>query len=181
MGLSDEERCNVLIITASYGAGHLQVSNALELMIKQLRPDWNVEIHDFLNYAKPIIKKTLLFGYHQVLKHFGKGYKWYYQATSQLSPDSKWRQMMNRVGSEKLLETIYSLRPDVVVCTFPNPAGVVSYLKSCGYIDIPLVTVITDVAFHNEWLHPFVDAYILAAEVVAKHLKRKGFPPKSFM
>ena len=174
MGLSDEERCNVLIITASYGAGHLQVSNALELMIKQLRPDWNVEIHDFLNYAKPIIKKTLLFGYHQVLKHFGKGYKWYYQATSQLSPDSKWRQMMNRVGSEKLLETIYSLRPDVVVCTFPNPAGVVSYLKSCGYIDIPLVTVITDVAFHNEWLHPFVDAYILAAEVVAKHLKRKG-------
>jgi flavodoxin len=57
MGLSDEERCNVLIITASYGAGHLQVSNALELMIKQLRPDWNVEIHDFLNYAKPIIKK----------------------------------------------------------------------------------------------------------------------------
>ncbi len=176
MGLSDEERCNVLIITASYGAGHHQVSNALALMIKQLRPDWNVEIRDFMSYTKPFIKQTLLFGYRQVIKHFGKGYKWYYQATSQLSPYSKWRQMLNRVGSKKLLETIYSLCPDVIVCTFPNPVGIVSHLKSCSCIDMPLVTVITDVAFHNQWLHPYVDAYILAADIVAMHLKRKGMP-----
>ncbi|NLO82426.1 MAG: hypothetical protein GX094_05120 [Clostridiales bacterium] len=176
MGSPVKEKCNVLIITACYGAGHYQVSNALALMIKQLRPDWNVEIRDFLNYTKPFIKHALLFGYQQVIKHFANGYKWYYQATSQLSPNSKLRQIVNRVGSEKLLEAIQSLSPDIVVCTFPNPAGIVSHLKSCGCIDMPLVTVITDVAFHNQWLHPFMDAYILAADIVAKHLKRKGVP-----
>ncbi len=176
MGLSGNEKCNVLIISASYGAGHYQVSNALALMIRQQRPAWNVEICDFLNCTNPYLKNALLFSYKQVIKHFAKGYKWYYQATSQLNPNSKLRQILNRVGSEKLLETIYNLNPDVIVCTFPNPAGMVSYLKSCGYIDIPLVTVITDVAFHNQWLHPFVDAYILAADVVARHLRRKGVP-----
>ena len=44
MGLSDEERCNV-DYPASYGAGHSGLK-CLELMIKQLRPDWNVEIHE---------------------------------------------------------------------------------------------------------------------------------------
>jgi processive 1,2-diacylglycerol beta-glucosyltransferase len=172
-----DTRCDVLIFSASYGAGHYQVSNALATAIKQQRPDWNVEICDFLNYINPFFKQTLLFGYHQVIKHFSTGYKWFYEATRHLPPDSKWRRMLNQIGSQKMLEDIYNRSPSVIVCTFPTPAGVISYLKSRGYINTPLVTVITDVAFHSQWIHPYVDAYILAADVVAKYLKRKGIPP----
>lgn len=169
--------CDVLIFSASYGAGHYQVSNALATAIKQQRPDWNVEICDFLNLMNPVFKQTLLFGYHQVIKHFSTGYKWFYEATRHLPPDSRWQRMLNQMGKQKLLKAIYHRSPSVIVCTFPHPAGVLSYLKSRGYINIPLITVITDVAFHSQWIHPCVDAYILAADVVAKYLKRKGIPP----
>ncbi len=168
--------CDVLIFSASYGAGHYQVSNALATAIKQQRPDWNVEICDFLNYINPFFKQTLLFGYHQVIKHFSTGYKWFYEATRHLPPDSRWQRMLNWMGGQKLLKAIYDHSPSVIVCTFPYPAGVFSYLKSRGYINTPLATVITDVAFHSQWIHPYVDAYILAADVVAKYLKRKGIP-----
>lgn len=177
MPSGSDNRCDVLIFSASYGAGHYQVSNALATAIKQQRHEWNVEICDFLNYINPFVKQTLLFGYHQVIKHFSTGYKWFYEATRHLPPDSRWQRMLNRIGRQKLLEAIYSRSPSVIVCTFPNPAGVISYLKSRGYINTPLVTVITDVAFHSQWIHPYVDAYILAADVVAKYLKRKGIPP----
>lgn len=170
-------RCDVLIVSASYGAGHHQVANALATAIKQQRPHWSIEICDFLNYVNPLFKQTLLFGYHQVIKHFSTGYKWFYEATRHLPPDSKWRRMLNQIGSQKMLEDIYNRSPSVIVCTFPTPAGVISYLKSRGYIDTPLVTVITDVAFHSQWIHPYVDAYIVAADVVAKYLKKKGIPP----
>lgn len=176
MALGPETRCDVLIFSASYGAGHYQVSNALATAIKQQRPDWNVEICDFLNYINPFFKQTLLFGYHQVIKHFSTGYKWFYEATRHLPPDSRWQRMLNWMGGQKLLRAIYDRSPSVIVCTFPYPSGVFSYLKSRGYINTPLVTVITDVAFHSQWIHPYVDAYILAANVVAKYLKRKGIP-----
>jgi processive 1,2-diacylglycerol beta-glucosyltransferase len=177
MSLLTEQKCDVLILSGSYGAGHYQASNALAAAIKHQRPEWNVEICDFLDYLPPFFKQTLLLGYHQVIKHFSSGYKWFYEATYHLDSDSKWRRMLSRMGRQKLLETIYKRPPNIIVCTFPNPAGMTSYLKSRGYIDMPLVTVITDVTFHNQWVNPHVDAYILAAEVVAKHLKRKGIPP----
>ncbi len=175
--MSGQGKCNVLILSANYGIGHHQVSNALANMIKKDCPGWNVQIFDFSNCMVPPIRQVLQFGYHQLIKHFANGYKWFYEATRQLDPDSRWQRMLNRIGQQKLLDIIDDFSPDVIVCTFPNPAGVVSQLKAQGYIDTPLVTVITDVTSHNQWIHPYVDAYIVAADIVAKHLKRKGVPP----
>jgi len=112
----------------------------------------------------------------QMIKYFSYGYEWFYEATREVEPDNKWQQILNRMGQYKLLHLIEKSCPRVIICTFPTPAGVVSHLKGEGKIDIPLVTVITDVAIHSQWIHPNVDAYIVAADIVGIRLAERGIP-----
>jgi len=169
-------KCDVLILSADFGTGHHQVSNALKTAIQQKRPSWKIEICNFFNYVDPLFNQLIKFGYLQMIKHFSYGYEWFYEVTRDIEPDSKWQQLLNRMGQYKLLRLIETSSPRVIICTYPTPAGVVSHLKSQAKIDIPLVTVITDVTVHSQWIHPNVDAYIVAAETVAVRLAQKGIP-----
>jgi len=174
-------KCNVLILTGSYGEGHNQVSNAVKDKILREQPDWTVQICDFFDYVDPVFNHLIHFGYHQVIKHFSYGYKWFYEATQELDPNSRFQRILNRMGQQKLLETIELFSPDAIVCTFPTPAGVVSQLKAKGKIDIPLITIITDVAVHSQWIHPYVDFYLVAANTVARQLHHRGIPQEKIL
>ena len=176
MSSSIQGKCDVLILSANYGAGHNQVSCALKSAIIEKCPDYKVEVYDFFNYLDPVLRQAIQFSYTQFLKHFSQGYQWFYDATKQLEPDSKWQRMLNHLGKQRLFEILKQLSPKVIICTFPTPAGVVSRLKACGAINIPLVTVVTDITIHNQWVHPYVDDYIVGADIVARNLKRQGIP-----
>lgn len=170
------KKCDVLIFSADFGTGHHQVSSALKTAIEQRRPSWKVDIYNFFNYIDPLLDRVLKFGYLQMIKHFSYGYEWFYETTRDIEPDSKWQRFLNGMGQYKLLNLIKKCSPKVIICTFPTPAGVVSQLKRKGKIDIPLVTVITDVTVHSQWIHPNVDAYIVAAETVKERLIERGIP-----
>lgn len=172
MSFSVQEKCDVLILSANLGTGHYQVSGALKSSLAKARPDLNIVIYDFFDHVEPLLKHLIRFSYEQSIKHFTYGYQWFYEATRNLSPDSRLHQTLHTVGRQKLMETLKRLSPGAVVCTFPNPAGVVSTIKIRESIDIPLITVITDVAVHSQWVHPNVDAYLVATDIVAEGLKK---------
>jgi len=176
MSFSGQEKCDVLILSANLGTGHYQVSGALKSRLVKERPDLNIVIYDFFDHVDPLLKHLIRFSYEQIIKHFTYGYQWFYEATRNLSPNSRLNQTVHAVGRQKLMETLERLSPGVVVCTFPNPAGVVSAIKIRENIDIPLITVITDVAVHSQWVHPNVDAYLVATEIVAEGLRRINVP-----
>lgn len=172
----DIKKCDILILSADFGTGHHQVSVAIKKVISQKQPSLKVGIYNYFEYIFPPFNKAIKFGYAQLLKYFSYGYDWFYKATKDVKPDSKWQQFLNKMGRRKLLNLIQQCSPKLIVCTFPTPAGVVSQLKKEGLIDIPLAVVITDVAVHSQWIHPKVDAYIVAAEIVGSRLADRGIP-----
>jgi len=176
MSFSIQEKCDVLILSANLGTGHYQVSSALKSNLAKERPDLNIVIYDFFDHVEPLLKHLIRFSYEQSIRHFTYGYQWIYEATRNLSPDSKLNQTIHAVGRQKVMDTLKRLSPRVVVCTFPNPAGVVSAIKIRENIDIPLITVITDVAVHSQWVHPNVDAYLVATDIVAEGLRKMNVP-----
>jgi len=176
MYFSVQEKCDVLILSANLGTGHYKVSCALKSSLAKERPDLNIVIYDYFDHVEPLLKHLIRFSYEQSIKHFTYGYQWFYEATRNLSPDSKLNQTIHTVGRQKLMETLESLSPRAVVCTFPNPAGVVSAIKIRESIDIPLITVITDVAVHSQWVHPNVNAYLVATDIVAEGLRKMNVP-----
>ena len=172
----DIKKCDILILSADFGTGHHQVSVAIKKVVSQMQPSLKVGIYNYFECIYPLLNKTIKFGYAQMLKYFSLGYDWFYKTTRDIKPDSKWQRILNKMGKSKLLDLIQQCSPKLIVCTFPTPAGVVSQLKEEGKIDIPLAVVITDVAVHSQWIHPKVDAYMVAADIVASRLTDRGIP-----
>jgi len=171
-----QEKCDVLILSANLGTGHYQVSNSIKSSLINERSDLKIAIHDSFDHVDPLIKHLVRFSYEQSLKHFTYGYQWFYEATRNLNHDSKFHQTIHAIGRQRLLQTIKRLTPRVIVCTFPYPVGAVSAITTVENICIPVISVITDVAVHSQWIHPKVDAYLVATDDVAKGLVRMNVP-----
>lgn len=75
------------------------------------------------------------------------------------------------------MKFIQALQPDLVICTYPTVAGVLAQQRLKGVLDVPLVTVVTDYAVHNQWIHPGVDLYIVGCENVYEGLVARGINP----
>jgi processive 1,2-diacylglycerol beta-glucosyltransferase len=170
------QRCDVLILSASYGGGHNQVANALTCAMQLHLPEIRITTVDYCNLMEPFLNRLTHFSYHQSLRHFPVGYALYYQVTGKIAPDSFWQRRLNRMGYTELFKLINRLEPRVIVSTFPLPAGVLSQMKEYGDLNVPAVTVITDMSVHSQWIHPYTDLYIVGSKEVANGLIDRGIP-----
>lgn len=168
--------CDILILSASYGGGHNQVAKALTCAMQLQMPGIQIITIDFCDLIEPFLNRLTHFSYNQSILHFPVGYALYYQATGKIAPDSFWQRRLNRMGYTELIKLVKQLEPQVIISTFPLPAGVLSLMKECGDLNIPIVTVITDMCVHSQWVHPHTDLYIVGSTEVAGGLVERGIP-----
>jgi processive 1,2-diacylglycerol beta-glucosyltransferase len=171
-----KESCDVLILSASYGGGHNQVARALTSAIQLQAPGMKIITVDYCDLMLPFFNRLTQFGYTQSIRHFPVGYALYYQATGKISPDSFWQRHLNRIGYSELMILVDRLQPRVIISTFPIPAGVLSEMKETGHLNAPVVTVITDMCVHSQWIHPNTDLYIVGSKEIADGLVERGVP-----
>jgi processive 1,2-diacylglycerol beta-glucosyltransferase len=176
--LVQKESCDILILSASYGGGHNQVARALTQALQIHAPGIKIITVDYSDLLVPLFSRLTQFGYTQSLRHFPVGYALYYQATGKISPDSFWQKSLNRMGYTELIMLVNRLRPKVIISTFPLPAGVLSKMKSTGHLNVPNVTVITDLSVHSQWIHPNTDLYLVGSDEVASGLIARGISPE---
>lgn len=164
----------VLILTGSYGNGHLQVTTTLE---KQFRAKGITTITtcDLFQEAHPAITKMTKYLY---IKSFTVGQKVYgsfYYGTNSMKNDYRVTTWFNQFGMDRLKEVIATVQPDIIVNTFPMlVAG--EWKKQTG-ATIPVVHTLTDFCLHSRWLHPNVDHYFVASEEMKQEMMDLGFPP----
>jgi processive 1,2-diacylglycerol beta-glucosyltransferase len=167
-------RSNILILSASYGGGHNQVAKALTSAIKLQMPGIEVATVDYCNLIEPFLNRLTHFGYNQSIRYFPVGYALYYQATGKIAPDSFWQRRLNRLGYFELLKLVNRLKPQVIISVFPLSSGVLSQMKEYGDLQVPVVTVITDMSVHSQWVHPHTDLYVVGSTEVANGLTERG-------
>ena len=166
----------LLVLSASYGEGHQQAANAVRDALAVMSPQTEVRIVDYMKSVHPMLDSVVKYFYLKSVRFAPALYGWFYKGTSQISPQSLLQRQLNSLGIAEMEEHLRDFQPDVVLATFPTPAGVVSYLKQKGRIDVPLATVITDHAIHSQWLHPLTNAYFVGSEHVRMGLLARGVP-----
>jgi len=164
---------SILILTAAYGEGHLQVSEALrEALVRQ---GYGARILDLFREAHPRLNALARYLYKQSPLFSSLGfdyYGWTYRLTQHMDerhPGVRW---LNGLGRRTLLQAVKDERPAAVVCTFPF-GGVGAALRRAG-IYVPVFTVITDYHLHNRWLQTQADRYYAATAELAAELKERG-------
>ena len=152
----------VLLITGSFGNGHLQVSkNIKETFEKYYADEIEVIETDLFLQAHPnltpVLKKLYLYSF----SYFRDIYGYLYYAGKNHSNISAYRFF----SSEYLKKLVKQVKPDIIVSTFPTPA--LSLLKDR---QIPIVNIITDYHFHKSWLTKGAFRYYVATDETEKEL-----------
>ncbi|MBY2019414.1 galactosyldiacylglycerol synthase, partial [Clostridioides difficile] len=140
----------ILILTAQFGAGHISAAKAVKECIIEKYSNYNVVIQNFINASIPMMNKPMVKLYENNTKYTPGLYNYYYYFKK--SFDSR-HDLSHKLYTPKLSEYIADINPDLIISTFPLAAACVNNFKIKNPdINIPTLTVITDVVDSMEWV-----------------------------
>lgn len=165
--------CDVLILTAKFGRGHVSVSEAIREHVQLNDNALVVEMVDFYEIINPYFYKSMYKGYEMLIKKGHHIYNMYYYRKNEsdglLVMDAVTKSNLNR-----LKKKMAQLKPKVIVSTFPVCASYMDAYKKSEDPSVKTVTCITDVLENNEWINETTDTYFVASEAMKQHLVGKG-------
>lgn len=163
---------NILILTGKFGMGHWSAARSLRQELLQAFSDAGIDIEDLLEYAMPNGSKAVYEAF-QLLVTYGSGlFNTYYKLTENAPADS--RSPFEMMFLEKLSALLAEHRPDAVIATHPFCAQLMSRYKAESLSQIPLVTCVTDLSTHSEWINSGTDCYLVGSEEIRSMLAAKG-------
>ncbi|TDM12430.1 diglucosyl diacylglycerol synthase [Macrococcus lamae] len=159
----------ILIITGSFGNGHISVTNSIVNQFNQMNlPNLEVIQHDLFLEAHPIVTSLMKKWYINSYKYFRNTYKYFYYSR----PDEIDKCFYKYYGLNRLINLLIKEKPDLILLTFPTP--VVSLLTQEFKLNIPIATVITDYNMQKNWITPESSRYYVAAEQTKEQLTTIG-------
>ncbi len=171
----------ILVLSASVGAGHLRAAQAVELALKQTRPDAVVKNVDVLDLTNAAFRRLYGKAYLDLVNRVPHVFGYFYDLMDRPSPSGKHRGDRLRLAVEKLnLRAFISLLTeepwDLVINTHFLPAEVIASLRRGGELKVPQVTATTDFETHRLWVNQPCDHYFTATEEGAQYLHHWGVP-----
>lgn len=173
------EQLNVLIFSASFGAGHVRAAEAIIEALSIREPNIEITHLDFGAFLNKTFNSVIKSTYIELIKHTPKLWGEFYYRTSKIPPGSLFQRFLNGLGRREFVQLIQHIQPDLVICTYPTVAGVLAQQRLKGILNVPLVTIVTDYAVHNQWIHQGVDLYIVGSKSVYDGLVGRGINPNS--
>ena len=165
---------NVLIVSASMGAGH---DRAAAELAKRLEMDGkHVEVVDFLHLMPFGLGTALRRAYEFQLRRCAWTYELGYRLLG-AAGTFLWKLnvfLLSLLTRRSISRRIVAMQPDVVVSTYPFASLVLGHLRTTGELQVPVATYLTDFAVHPLWVHAGVDLHLAVSEPSAQMATRRG-------
>jgi processive 1,2-diacylglycerol beta-glucosyltransferase len=174
-------KTRVVVLSASVGAGHLRAAEAVELALKQIAPDIEVQNRDVLDFTNPVFRRVYSKAYLDLVNNFphfvGYFYDWL-EGDGELRPRTrdKLRQAVQKLNLLSFERFLHDEQWNLVINTHFLPAELISKLRTSGKLDLPQVTVCTDFDTHRLWVNQPTDRYFCATDEGSLHLQHYGVP-----
>jgi processive 1,2-diacylglycerol beta-glucosyltransferase len=172
----------ILVLSASVGGGHLRAAQAVELALRQARPDADVRNLDVLELTNAAFRRVYAQAYFDLVNKAPHVLGYFYDLADRPSKSGRNRgdrlrlavQKLNLMKFTKLLKT----EPiDLVINTHFLSAEIIAALRRDGKLTVPQVTATTDFETHRLWVHQPCERYCTATEEGALYLHTWGVPP----
>lgn len=169
----------VLIITGKFGMGHYAAALNLAEQVKGSGLAQDVRVSDLCQEAFPNSCELVYSTYSLLMK---RGRLIYNSAHNTVGYGERNNQNSNSWIWSHLRKTIAGMvaryQPDVVITTYSIASRAMAEYKRYSGDSIPLVTCITDVSGHNNWLNQETDLYLVAAASTRNELVMRGVDPQ---
>src|SRR5579863_8047737 len=174
---------NILILSASVGAGHMRAAQAVELATRQLAPEAHVGNIDILTLTNPGFRRVYGKAYVDLVNLAPHVLGYVYDLLDKpRNPDSKrdrFRLAIEKLNLKKFCELMEEGKWDIVVNTHFLPAEIIASLRRKGKLSTPQITVTTDFETHRLWVNQPCDWYTTATEEGAAYLRHWGVPEEN--
>lgn len=166
----------LLILTGRFGMGHWSASVSLKEQLERDDPRNTAQVTDFFEYALPDLSPALYKGFNLLVSYGGGIYNLVHRLTANAEAP-RFDPVADGLA-EKLGQLLEEAAPDLVIATHPVCAQLMSRYKLSSGCPIPLVTCITDVTCHSEWINQCTDCYLAGSPSVRAGLMEKGVAPE---
>ncbi len=171
---------NILILSASVGAGHMRAAQAMELALKSAAPVANVFNVDVLTLTNAAFRKIYGEAYLELVNHaphvLGYVYDLLDRPRKPNSRRDKLRLLWEKINLSKLDDLLESMNWDVVVNTHFLPAEILASQKKKRKSKLKQITVTTDFETHRLWVNQPCERYTTATEEGKLYLQHWGVP-----
>ncbi|HMQ32058.1 MAG TPA: glycosyltransferase [Chloroflexaceae bacterium] len=167
----------ILILHALLGNGHRSAAEALASALR--RAGGEAVVEDALDHVNPLVRRLWMATYSRVSERAPLLYKAFYEASDadSLAGGAAGTLRVGRLSHYFLADLgrlLARARPDAVVCTMQFPLQLMSYLRHCGALRVPLYVVVTDYVPHGSWVAAGVARYFVPSAQTAEGFARKG-------
>jgi processive 1,2-diacylglycerol beta-glucosyltransferase len=165
---------NVLILSASAGAGHVSAARALERAFLESKAAREVHNVDTLQHTNPVFRNLYSKTYIEMVNKTPELLGWLYDRTDDPGLDQRPRLEFDKLNARPFIKLLETYRPEITICTHFLPAEIIAWLKAKGRLTPRLAVVVTDFDVHAMWLCAPCEHYFVALEETRVHLEKLG-------
>ena len=165
-----------LVITLSFGSGHVRAARAVADELSHQAPDSHVVLIDALAECRSFFRACYEWPYWLMLRYAPS--LWDRLSTARVSQkhESTAPTWAFRLGCPKVFSTIRSFDPDVIVAVEVAAGEMAAIARRLRLTQAPILSVITDYESEPIWVQPEVDAFTAPDESVRAELISWGAP-----
>ncbi len=182
--MSDQNKRNILILTADAGYGHRSAAQAIKKALENSYGEQcNVTINNPIDHPKtPKMLKDSQDDYDEIVKNLPDLYKMGYKASDATIPVTLMEGGLIVMLFEVMQEIMAQYRPDLVITTYPTYQAPLDAINHLMAHQIPWITTVTDlVTVHRLWLHPGATYCMVPTEDVQKRALKAGLHPNQII
>ena len=159
----------IIIMTGRFGMGHCSVAQALKEDLEQSNQEATVEVIDIMEHLLPSLNRAIYGAFHLMVSRCSGMYNSLNKTAEKYNSIPFKGIIVRKIGA-----IIDSYEPDLILSTLPLCTKFVSAYKEETGCEIPLITYITDICAHQEWIAKESDYYFVGSREVKDELAQKG-------
>lgn len=160
----------ILILTASYGSGHVVAAKALDEAFhkKGIEP----VVFDLVLEGGRMEKNAAAF-YELLMKRGHFAWRFFHEKIMPIRRGDSIRKIYEVLHRGKFFKDIKKVDPDIIIATM-DTASLIASLYARENPDVKIYTVITDYVSHQLWIWKNMDAFFVGSEDLKRELIKHG-------
>ena len=160
----------VLVLTLSFGSGHVRAAQAVAEELRRQVPAPNVLVVDALAECRLLFRAGYEWPYWLMLRYAPALWDRFSTARVNQKHEGTAPMWAFRMGCPKVFATIKSFDPDVIVAAEVAACEMAAIARRLELTRAPILSVITDYEAEPIWVQPEVDAFTVPDESVRAEL-----------
>jgi processive 1,2-diacylglycerol beta-glucosyltransferase len=160
----------ILVLTLSFGSGHVRAARAVACELKRLAPDAEVRTLDALEGSGLIFRALYVWPYRAMLMYAPSLWKKFFESRVARRAEGTAPAWGFRRGCPRVFEEIERFGPDCIVAVEVAACEMAAIARRARMTEARIVNVITDHEAEPVWVKPEVALYAVADERVREQL-----------